>query len=52
MTFVIILVLFIDALRALWNFDTMAMKVSWSMYTSAVESNWYKLRGIQRPVKF
>ena len=52
MTFVIIILLFIDALRGLWNFDTMAMRVSWSMYTSAVESNWNKLRGVKRPIRF
>ena len=52
MTLVIIPVLLIDSLRALWDLNTTAVKQSYNMYTNALKVNWYKLRGIQRPVKF
>lgn len=52
MTLVIIPVLLVDALRALWDYNTTAVKQSWSMYTNAVTSNWNKLRGVKRPTRF
>lgn len=52
MTIVIIPVLLIDSVRALWDLNTTAVKQSYTMYTNALKVNWYKLRGIQRPVKF
>lgn len=52
MTLVIIPVLLVDALRALWDYNTTVLKQSWSMYTGAVKSNWNKLRGVERPIRF
>jgi len=52
MTIVIIPMLLIDSVRALWDLNTTAVKQSYTMYTNALKVNWYKLRGIQRPVKF
>ena len=52
MTIVIIPVLLVDALRALWDYNTTVLKQSWSMYTGAVKSNWNKLCGIKRPTRF
>jgi len=52
MTIVIIPLLLIDSVRALWDLNTTAIKQSYTMYTNALKVNWYKLRGIQRPVKF
>lgn len=51
-TIVIIPILLIDAIKALWNFKPGPVKDSWKMYTRALQSNWNKLRGVERPIRF